>query len=204
MTHRKPDLAYERALWAGGYRAIAGVDEAGRGALAGPVAVAAVILPVECDAACLPGVRDSKQMSAVQRACWAERIEAVAVGWAVGYASAAEIDRWGIVPAIHQALRRALAALWPQPDFLLLDYLRLPDEPWPQAALVRGDQRALSIAAASVLAKTHRDALMAGLETRYPGYGFGQHKGYGTRGHRQALRRLGPSAVHRRSFRLLG
>ncbi|NPA93788.1 MAG: ribonuclease HII [Chloroflexi bacterium] len=200
MTRPKPDLLYERALWEGGFRHVAGLDEAGRGALAGPVAAAAVILPPDLPPHALEGVQDSKQMRASQREFWAERIRQVAVAWAVGYATPAEIDAWGIVPAVHLAMRRALDALLPAPDFLLIDYLRLPDCPLPQTALVKGDQRVLSIAAASVLAKTHRDALMRTLDARYPRYGFARHKGYGTRQHREALARWGASPIHRRSF----
>ncbi len=200
MTRQKPDLFYERFLWQGGFRYVAGLDEAGRGALAGPVAAAAVILPPNLAPRALEGVLDSKQMRPSQREMWAARIRQVALAWAVGYATPSEIDAWGIVPAVHLAMQRALEALRPRPDFLLIDYVRLPDCPLPQTALVKGDQQVLSIAAASVLAKTHRDALMRTLDARYPRYGFARHKGYGTRRHREALARWGPSPVHRRSF----
>jgi ribonuclease HII len=122
------------------------------------------------------------------------------LAWAVGYASPAEIDAWGIVPALYVAVQRALAWLQPAADFLLLDYLRLPTCALPQVGVVRGDQQVLSIAAASVLAKTHRDAWMVRLSARYPQYGLARHKGYGTALHRAALARYGFSPVHRRTF----
>jgi len=201
MIYPKPDLHFEQALWEAGIQRVAGIDEAGRGALAGPVAAAAVILPPDLPARALEGVRDSKQMTPSQREYWAEQVRAYALAWAVGYATPQEIDRMGILPALYQAVRRALACLQPSPEFLLMDYLRLPECELPQTALVKGDQRALSIAAASVLAKTHRDALMRRWDARYPGYGFARHKGYGTSAHRQAIAALGPSPLHRRTFR---
>ncbi|RME08576.1 MAG: ribonuclease HII [Anaerolineae bacterium] len=197
-----PDLSWERALWAQGFTHVAGVDEAGRGALAGPVCAASVILPPVMDAPLpLEGVRDSKKMTPAQRAHWAARIREVALAWGVAFASAAEIDALGIIPATRLAVRRALAALTHPPDALLLDYLLLPEIGIPQTSLIKGDSRSLSIAAASVLAKTARDALMIEMDAQYPGYGFARHKGYGTPGHRQALARLGPSPLHRTTFR---
>jgi ribonuclease HII len=196
-----PDLAFEMALWARGVRVIAGVDEAGRGALAGPVAAGAVILPNDPDlAASLSGVRDSKQMSPAGRAMWAERIRHLAVGYAVGYASNLEIDDLGIAPATRLAIERCLAGLALQPEHLLVDYLVLPAVLIPQTSLVKGDARSLSIAAASILAKTARDARMGELEDEYPGYGFSTHKGYGTVAHRRRLAQLGPCPIHRLSF----
>lgn len=197
-----PDLSLERALRARGFRRIAGLDEAGRGALAGPVAAAAVVLPLEAPdlAARLAGVDDSKRLPPEVRTRLAQRIRETAVAAAVGMASPAEIDALGIVAATRLAMRRAIAALPLEPDHLLLDWLRLPEVPLPQTALPQGDSRALSIAAASILAKVSRDALMEQLDTEYPGYGFARHKGYATAAHRDALRRLGPSPVHRRSF----
>ncbi len=197
----EPDFQWERALWRQGFRYIAGIDEAGRGALAGPVCAAAVILPpTSPDRLPLSGVRDSKQMTASQRKAAAVHIRAAALAWGVGFASSAEIDALGILPATRLAAQRALAALSPPPDALLLDYLLLPDVELPQTSLIKGDARSLSIAAASVLAKTSRDARMVELEAQYPGYGFARHKGYGTAAHRQALARLGPTPMHRRSF----
>jgi len=196
-----PDFKWERALWAQGFRYIAGIDEAGRGALAGPVCAAAVILPpTERNRLPLSGVRDSKQMTFSQREAAAARIRAVALAWGVGFASPVEIDALGIVPATRLAAQRALAALTPAPEALLLDYLLLPDVNLPQTSLIKGDSRSLSIAAASVLAKTTRDARMVELDGQHPGYGFTHHKGYGTAAHREALARLGPSPVHRLTF----
>ena len=198
-----PDLSFEQALWAAGVGRVAGIDEAGRGPLAGPVAAAVVILPPDPDlVARLAGVRDSKQMTPSQRQSACPRIQVTALGTAVGFAEAAEIDELGIMPATRLAAWRALQALEECPEHLLLDYLFLPEVDLPQTALIKGDRRSLSIAAASVLAKTARDARMAALEEEYPGYGFARHKGYGTASHREALRRLGPCPQHRRSFRL--
>lgn len=198
-----PDLSFEALLWQAGSLRVAGIDEAGRGALAGPVAAAAVILPPDPDLLQrLNGVRDSKQMTPEGRAYWAERIRQEVGAWAVGLASSQEIDELGILPATFLAARRALEALSTPPEYLLLDYLQLKDVSIPQLSLVKGDARSLSIAAASVLAKTTRDALLCELDTRYPGYGFAEHKGYGTSRHCAALEALGPCEVHRKSFRV--
>ncbi len=200
-----PDLSFELALWEAGLTAVAGIDEAGRGALAGPVAAGAVILPPEVRMAkYLKGVRDSKQMAPNQREVMREKILKYAVSWGVGFASAEEIDQMGILPATRLAARRALERLTLPPAHLLLDYLFLPEIPLPQTALIKGDCRSLSIAAASILAKTSRDAHLRELELVYPGYGFASNKGYGTQAHREALRRLGESPVHRLSFALFG
>lgn len=199
----EPDLSFELALWEAGLTTVAGIDEAGRGALAGPVAAAAVILPPEQKiAARLKGVRDSKQISPSQREIAREKILQFAAAWGVGFATAEEIDQMGILPATRLAASRALEALTLIPLHLLLDYLFLPDIPTPQTALIKGDCRSLSIAAASILAKTSRDALMRDLDLTYPGYGFAAHKGYGTLAHRVALQRLGACPVHRISFTL--
>lgn len=196
-----PDLSFEIELWANGRRHIAGIDEAGRGALAGPVAAAALILPRFINIQTqLSGVRDSKQMTPKQREYWARVLHAIALAWGVGFASHAEIDTLGILPATRLAARRALESLAVQPDHLLLDYLKLDDVALPQTSLVKGDCRSLSIAGASVLAKTARDALMRELDGYYPGYGFATHKGYGTASHLGALDRLGSCPEHRRSF----
>jgi len=196
-----PDLGYEQALWAAGVERVAGVDEAGRGAWAGPVAAGAVILPAHFNPPeRLAGVRDSKQMSPRQRALWAVQIRAVALAWGVGMASAEEIDALGIVPATRLAMQRALAQLLPPAQHVLLDALRLPQVALPQQALIKGDARVLSIAAASVLAKTARDALMVELAQQYPGYGLERHKGYGTAAHQAALLALGACAIHRQTF----
>jgi ribonuclease HII len=197
-----PDLLFEQPLWASGVLAVAGLDEAGRGAWAGPVCAAAAILPAWDDSICarLAGVRDSKQMTPLQRTFWAAEIRAAALAWGVGFAGAGEIDALGIVPATRMAMQRALAQLWLPPRHLLLDALLLPGVPLPQTALVKGDARSLSIAAASVLAKTARDLRMSALEEIYPGYGFAAHKGYGTAEHIAALQRMGPTPVHRKSY----
>ena len=198
----EPDLAFEFNLWQSGLTHIAGMDEAGRGALAGPVAVGAVILrPAQGHA--LSGVRDSKQMTPLARARLAPRIKESALAWSVGFASSDEIDSLGIVAATRLAALRTLESLEFFPSYLLTDFrLELPELDLPQTSLVKGDVKCLSIAAASVLAKTARDAWMCELDLQYPGYGLGKHKGYGTPFHRQAMKRLGYSSIHRKSFTL--
>ncbi|MFN3741166.1 MAG: ribonuclease HII [Anaerolineales bacterium] len=199
----RPSLEIEKSLWRGGFARIAGLDEAGRGALAGPVAVGVVILPPNTAhlAATLSGVRDSKQLTPRQREHWAKHIRQVALDWSVGFASAGEIDRWGIVAAVRMAALRALSALNFAPDYLVTDFqLHLPTTDLPQTSLVEGDVSSLTIAAASILAKTVRDAYMREMDRLYPAYGFAQHKGYATLQHRHALRSLGFSPLHRRTF----
>lgn len=195
-------MAYETRLWAAGFRCVAGLDEAGRGAWAGPVVAAAVVLPSGKGdlAQYLAGVRDSKRLSASRREALLEVIHTHALGWGVGAVSPAEIDARGIVPATLQAMSLALQALSPPADYLLIDYLSLPTVPLPQQSLPKGDARVLSIAAASIVAKVSRDRMMIELAAHFPDYGFGQHKGYGTAQHRAALEVLGPSAIHRLSF----
>jgi ribonuclease HII len=201
----EPDLSFELALWDAGLTAVAGIDEAGRGALAGPVSAAAVILPADPSiGSCLKGVRDSKQLTPDQREAAREKILQFAAAWGVGYATNEEIDQIGILPATRLAACRALEALSIIPAHILLDYLFLPEITLPQTALIKGDCRSLSIAAASILAKTGRDAVLRELELTYPGYGFAAHKGYGTVAHRSALQRLGVCPVHRLSFTLFG
>jgi ribonuclease HII len=196
-----PNLSLEIPLWETGLISLAGLDEAGRGAWAGPVSAGAVVLPVD-NGLCqqLSGVRDSKQMTPSQRTVWVERIKKVAVGWGVGFASQAEIDTFGIVPATRLAMQRAIEQLKILPQHLLIDAVRLPMVKIPQTSMIKGDVHSLTIAAASVLAKTARDALMCELDDVYPDYGFARHKGYGTRFHQQALQRLGPCTIHRLSF----
>jgi ribonuclease HII len=197
-----PSLEFEAILWKNGLERIAGIDEAGRGAWAGPVSAAAVILPAEnAVAEILRGVRDSKLMTPLARQTWAPRIRETALAWGVGFASAAEIDQMGIVPATKLAAWRALKGL--DPDYLLTDFLVFRDSDLPQTALIKGDQLSLSVAAASVLAKTARDASMGELDSQYPGYGLGRHKGYGTRLHQQTIRQLGLCEIHRKSFSIL-
>jgi ribonuclease HII len=197
-----PDLAHEQQLWASGLRLVAGIDEAGRGAWAGPVVAAAVVLP--SSVATLPetlrGVRDSKVMTARQRAVWAERIRDVALAVGVGEMPPEQVDSIGLIAATRAAMRRALGELGISPDHLLIDHLRLTGVVVPQTPLTHGDARSLSIAAASVIAKVTRDRRMAELEAVWPGYGFGDHKGYGTPRHQEALARLGPSPIHRFTY----
>jgi ribonuclease HII len=176
---------------------LAGVDEAGRGPLAGDVVAAAVILD---PARPLPGLRDSKKLSEGRRRELAAAIVEAAVAWSVARASVAEIDRLNILHASLLAMRRAVLALRPAPEYVLVDGNRLPRWEFPSQPVVRGDDRVAAIAAASILAKVQRDAEMAELERDYPGYGFARHKGYPTAAHVDALRRLGVSPVHRRSF----
>lgn len=206
-----PDLALERRFWRGGCAYVAGLDEAGRGALAGPIAVGAVILPSAQHASpegssrrtrrLLRGVRDSKVMTPGQRESAAERIRTHALAWCVGFASSEEIDAEGIVVAGRLAALRALGGLGVFPDALLTDFrLELPELDIPQTSLVKGDVCCMSIAAASVLAKTARDAVMREMDVQVPGYGLAQHKGYGTRVHRLAIQRMGRSRIHRRTF----
>jgi len=199
---QNPDLSYETNLWTY-YRHIAGLDEAGRGALAGPVAVGVVILPDNEPLLlhALAGVRDSKQMTPLKRESLAPRIKETALAWSVAFASAEEIDSLGIVPATRIAAMRALRGLSILPQYLLTDFrLELPQLELSQTSIVKGDAHCLSIAAASVLAKTTRDELMRKLDSQYPDYGLGKNKGYGTQAHRFSLKRLGYSAIHRRTF----
>ena len=214
MTRTDPNLTFENNLWRSGLRSIAGLDEAGRGALAGPVAVGAVILPDDPKlllttrgrkGGVLTGVRDSKQMTPLEREAAAVKIKGLALAWSVAFASPDEIDSEGIVGATRLAALRALEDLALLPEYLLTDFrLELPHLDIPQTSLVKGDALCLSIAAASVLAKTTRDALMREMDLQVPGYSLGKHKGYGTLAHRLALEQLGYSPVHRKSFVLKG
>lgn len=192
-----PDFSFETALAARGYAAIAGVDEVGRGPLAGPVTAAAVVL----DPACIPpGLNDSKKLGAPAREALAQAIRQHA-RWSVAHASVEEIDTLNILQASHLAMRRALDALHPPADFALIDGNRLPrDLALPAEALVKGDARCLSIAAASILAKVARDAIMADLARECPGYGWESNAGYPSPAHLAALQSLGVTPYHRRSF----
>ncbi len=187
----------ERQLQEKGFNLIAGVDEAGRGPLAGPVVAAAVILPEEFTHHPLD---DSKRMTASSREKAYDEITAKAVAWSVAAATPREIDRNNILGAVHLAVNRALEELEPAADFALIDGRPLASCPVPHQAIVKGDQRCRAIAAASVLAKVTRDRMMVDLDRKYPGYGFADHKGYGTPEHLKALKKLGSSPVHRRSF----
>lgn len=197
-----PTLRYERQLLREGYGRIAGVDEVGRGSLAGPVVAASVILPVQSRAQMsrLRGIRDSKQMTAEGRQHFFTLVLSVAQSIGIGWASHHVVDREGIAVANRRALLRAVTGLRVQPDVLLLDHFALPECPLPQRPLTRGDSLSMSIAAASIVAKVVRDRWMTRCEDRFPGYGFCRNKGYGTSAHRMALLALGPCPLHRRSF----
>jgi ribonuclease HII len=201
-----PDrLEFERQLRSRGVRWLAGVDEAGRGPLAGPVVVAAVMLPAAWIKAGLPAelaeLNDSKQLTETQREqCFAALTRRPEVLHAIVSVEAGEVDRLNILRATHAGFARALALLQPTPEHVLVDGLPVPNFAWAQTALVKGDARSYSIAAASVLAKVTRDRAMRCFDQQYPAYGFAQHKGYPTPAHFEALRRHGPSPIHRRSF----
>ena len=199
---KSPGLQEEFVCQAEGLEPVAGLDEAGRGAWAGPVVAGCVVLPLDrFDLAnALSPVRDSKTLSAPQRDQAAQQIRKVAVELGVGQASAREVDELGLIQATRLAMQRALAQLRDPPAYLLIDHLKLSNVDTPQKAITRGDRNVLSIAAASILAKVHRDRIMLDLDRRFPHYGFAQHKGYGTRAHRQALLEMGPSPIHRKSF----
>ncbi len=182
-----------------GFRFVAGLDEAGRGAWAGPVVAAAVILPGNSPAA-LAGLRDSKQLSAGRREQLFEAVWQVALAVGVGQASPAEVDRLNVVGATRLAMHRALAELRQSPDFLLLDHIKLPQVTLPQQSFPKAENISLSVAAASVVAKVTRDRHMVALHDAFPQYGFNRHKGYGTAVHRAALAQHGPCAVHRHSY----
>ncbi len=194
-----PDFAFEKIHRASGCGVIAGVDEAGRGPLAGPVVAGAVVLPEDFKR---QGLDDSKKLTAGRREeLYAELVGDQRVRWAVGVAEVEEIDRLNILRATHLAMRRAVAALGgPEPDMVLIDGLPVRDFPWPQEAVVKGDGLSLSIAAASVIAKVERDRMMLALDEAFPHYQFAKHKGYGTALHLAALEKYGPSPHHRRSF----
>lgn len=199
-----PDLSYEYELWPA-YKLIAGMDEAGRGALAGPVCVGAVILPDDNPLLpqALSEVHDSKQLTPRKREQLTPLIKDTALSWGIGFASAEEIDSLGIVPANRLAAGRALEMLSCLPQYLLTDFrLELPELDVSQTALVKGDQRSLSIASASILAKTARDDYMRELDLQFPEYGFSRHKGYGTLFHRTKTLVLGFSPVHRKTFKI--
>lgn len=191
--------APEQALRYHGFSAIAGVDEVGRGALFGPVVAAAVMLPERLNGLARAGLTDSKQLTREQRELLNKRIRRMAIAICVAEIDAATIDRVNIYQATRLAMLAAVQGLQVAPDHLLIDAMRL-DHPCKQTRLIYGDALSLSIAAASVVAKVHRDALMRDLDLLYPGYGLASHKGYGTPEHRRALAERGPCALHRRSF----
>jgi ribonuclease HII len=190
-------LSFETALWEQGVSHVAGVDEAGMAPLAGPVVAAACILPRDFRPR---GIDDSKVLDAEERETLAVEIKASAISWAVGRAEIEEIDRINIYHAGLLAMRRAVDGLGTRPQHLLIDARRLKDVGIPQQGIIHGDALSLTIAAASILAKTTRDAFMARMDTEHPGYGFARHKGYPTPDHLEALQRLGACPIHRRSF----
>ena len=193
-------LKRERELWASGIERICGVDEAGVGPLAGPVVAAAVVFPPGVG---LKGVDDSKKLLPERRERLAIEIRECAVAWAVAIVEPEEIDRLNIYRASLAAMGRAVDGLSIKPQHILIDARRIPGCDLPQEPIVGGDALCHAIAAASILAKTARDALMRDYETVYPGYGFAEHKGYTTAAHRDALRKLGPCPIHRKSFVLI-
>jgi ribonuclease HII len=188
---------FEQEAWQAGRRAVAGTDEVGRGALCGPVVAAVVILGEGFDA---DGLDDSKRLTEKQREGLAGRIRASARCWCLGVAEPKEVDRLNVLRATYLAIQRALAGLSEAPDLLLVDALTVPGVAVDQRPIVKGDALCYSIAAASVLAKVERDARMREWDARFPGYGLARNMGYASEDHRDALRRLGPSEIHRRSF----
>lgn len=195
-----PSLDEENRLKSQGHELVAGIDEAGRGALAGPVVAGAVILPLGLNLPWIESVKDSKQLSCRQRWCLFDLInkEAIAVG--IGIVSPQVIDSVNILQATKLAMMQAIEKLPKRPSFLLIDRITLPQCPLPQKGITRGDKLSVSIACASIVAKVTRDRIMEELDRLYPGYGFARHKGYGTKEHIRCLRRLGPSPVHRLYF----
>jgi ribonuclease HII len=198
---QKPSFTEEISLEAQGYRLIAGIDEVGRGALAGPVVAAAVILPCGINAPWLDQVRDSKLLSPAKRELLFHNIHQIAISIGISLAPPEVIDARGIITATRLAMKLAIEQLSPPPESLLIDYMRLPEVPLPQKGITNGDRLCFSIACASIIAKVARDRLMIELDRIYPGYGLAQHKGYGTEKHLSCLRQLGPSPIHRHSFK---
>ena len=199
-SRSRPTFREEKSLRAEGYSLVAGLDEVGRGPLAGPVVAGVAVLPNRMRGRWVKLVRDSKQMTAAQRDYVLPHLRDVALALEVGFSSPEEIDDLGIVAATRLAMKRALDSVALLPQFLLLDAILLPQVAIPQKAIIRGDALCISISAASIVAKVTRDNLMKSEDAVYPGYGFAQHKGYGTPGHMRSLERLGPCAIHRRSF----
>lgn len=199
--HAIPSFDHERRLWEKHCRCVAGIDEAGRGALAGPVVAAAVIIdPSNANLPLWQEMRDSKLLTPAQRAVLAPQIRAAALAWSVAATPASKIDAMGIAAATRAAMQEAVAGLLPQPQHLLIDWVRLPLVNIAQYSCARADQTMISVAAASILAKVHRDGLMVELDARYPLYGFARHKGYGAAAHLGALSEHGPCPEHRHSF----
>ena len=197
MGHRSAGWSHERSLYDRGFHAVAGVDEVGRGCLAGPVVAGAVILD---PGRRIRGVRDSKLVPPAERARLAREIAATCRAFAVGVVDAQTIDRTDVLRATLAAMRRAVDGLWPRPDFVLVDALEIPGLDAPQQGIVRGDRASASIAAASIVAKFYRDEMMRSFHRMYPAYGFDLNCGYGTPGHIDALRRFGATPLHRVTF----
>jgi ribonuclease HII len=197
-----PSLECEQAFWTQGFARVAGIDEAGRGAWAGPVTAAAVILPqIPGLLEILCGVNDSKKLKPLQRVQLRGVIEQYVSAYAIGSASHDEIDALGILVATRLAMRRAIESLTVRPDALLIDAVKLHEVAIPQRSFNFADSISLSVAAASILAKTERDAMMQAFDETYPEYAFGRHKGYGTQAHRLALNKQGVCIIHRKSFK---
>lgn len=190
-------FSYERQVWAMGYRFVAGLDEVGRGPLAGPVVAAAVILPKEV---VLPGLEDVRRLTPKRRQELCGEIKKLALGIGIGMVHPEGIDEANVMMATYKAMVKVVQALEPQPDYLLIDSLHLPGVSQPQAPIAGGDSQSCSIAAASVVAKVTRDDYMVEMDKLYPQYGFASHKGYGTLEHREALERHGPCPIHRKTY----
>lgn len=189
--------AYERQAAGNGYKAVCGIDEAGRGPLAGPVCAAAVILPMDCE---IPGLDDSKKLTEKKREQLFDVIQEAAVSYGIGWADEKEIDEVNILQATFLAMGRAVKVLSLPADWAMVDGNRMPPLPIPGQAIVKGDAQSASIAAASILAKVSRDRFLRELDAQYPQYGFAKHKGYGTKAHYEAIKAYGVLPVHRRSF----
>jgi len=200
VVHARPTFRREAALWRAGFRLIAGVDEVGRGPLAGPVVAAAVILPVRSRLPWLADVNDSKLLTAPQRERLAGHIREKALAVGIGLQTPQRIDEMGIAVAGRLSMAQALAALDPAAEYALIDAFTLAGVDLPQEGIIHGDALCLSIAAASIVAKVERDRMMVGYDGLYPGYGFRRHKGYPTPEHLRALAGDGPCPIHRRSF----
>jgi ribonuclease HII len=197
VARREVLMRLERELWSQGFEGVAGVDEVGVGSIAGPVVAAAVMLPSTVH---ILGIDDSKKLTRATRNRLADEIRACAVGIGLGTATVEEIDRFNVYRAALEAMRRAVAALPTPPDYVLVDARQIPAIAIPQLPLIKGDGQSLSIAAASIIAKVTRDAMMTELNVRYPVYGFGSHMGYATASHLHVIGLYGPCPAHRRSF----
>lgn len=190
-------LSYERGCWEAGYELVAGIDEVGRGPLAGPVVAAAVILPKECK---IEGVNDSKKLSAKKREELYDVILEKAVSYGIGVVSNERIDEINILQATYEAMREALSQLSPKAEYILADAVTIPMVSTPQKGIIKGDAKSMSIGAASIIAKVYRDRLMEALDEVYPGYSFGANKGYGSAEHIDGIKKLGITPIHRKTF----